>query len=124
MISVDQCCRWFVLVFPLFFHGGINRTVKWRFEEHNAMVRGLVAPERLLEWTVQDGWDPLCAFLDKPVPGEPFASGNTPPELMATIAEEMSERVRRANRNLAVIGVVLVALIAVLAVYVRPLVRF
>ena len=24
------------------------------------MVRGLVPPDNLLEWTVEDGWEPLC----------------------------------------------------------------
>lgn len=40
------------------------------------MVRGLVPSERLLEWTVEDGWGPLCAFLGKPVPDEAFPHVN------------------------------------------------
>ena len=40
------------------------------------MIRGLVPKERLLEWTVNDGWEPLCKFLDKPVPDEPFPHVN------------------------------------------------
>jgi hypothetical protein len=27
-----------------------------------------VPPERLLEFDVRQGWQPLCAFLDRPVP--------------------------------------------------------
>lgn len=41
------------------------------------MIRGLVPKERLLEWTVEDGWEPLCEFLGKPVPDEPFPHTNT-----------------------------------------------
>ena len=41
------------------------------------MIRGLVPKERLLEWAVEDGWEPLCEFLDKPVPNEPFPHVNT-----------------------------------------------
>ena len=45
--------------------------------EHYNMVRGLVPKERLLEWTVEDEWEPLCKFLGKPVPeGEPFPNTN------------------------------------------------
>ena len=35
-------------------------------------VRGLVPKENLLEWRVQDGWKPLCEFLEVEVPNEPF----------------------------------------------------
>ena len=44
--------------------------------EHCNMIRGLVPKERLLEWTVEDGWEPLCIFLEKPVPDEPFPHVN------------------------------------------------
>ena len=35
-------------------------------------VAALVPPERLLRFDVREGWEPLCAFLDRPVPAEPF----------------------------------------------------
>jgi hypothetical protein len=41
------------------------------------MIRGLVPEDRLLEWTVQEGWKPLCSFLEKEVPDEPFPHVNT-----------------------------------------------
>ena len=40
------------------------------------MIRGLVPKERLLEWSVDEGWEPLCKFLGKPVPNEPFPRVN------------------------------------------------
>lgn len=47
------------------------------FEEHNREVAATVAPERLLIFDVKQGWEPLCAFLDVPVPGgEPFPHVN------------------------------------------------
>lgn len=30
------------------------------YREHCAMIRGFVPKERLLEWSVEDGWEPLC----------------------------------------------------------------
>ena len=42
------------------------------FEAHYAAVRATVPADRLLEWTVADGWGPLCAALDVPVPDDPF----------------------------------------------------
>lgn len=40
------------------------------------MIRGLVPKEKLLEWNVEDGWEPLCKFLEKVVPNEPFPHAN------------------------------------------------
>lgn len=42
------------------------------FEEHNRRVQEEVPPERLLVFRVQDGWGPLCEFLGRPAPAEPF----------------------------------------------------
>jgi hypothetical protein len=47
------------------------------FEAHYAAVRATVPADRLLEWTVADGWAPLCAALDVPVPDDPFPRLNT-----------------------------------------------
>jgi hypothetical protein len=42
------------------------------FEEHNAAVRSEIPPERLLDFQVREGWQPLCDFLGVPVPEEEF----------------------------------------------------
>ena len=47
------------------------------YERHNAAVRVEAPPERLLDWTASDGWEPLCAALEVPVPDEPFPRTNT-----------------------------------------------
>ncbi|MFC6929357.1 sulfotransferase family protein [Actinomadura yumaensis] len=46
------------------------------FERHNAEVRAAIPAERLLVFDVREGWAPLCAFLDVPVPDEPFPRVN------------------------------------------------
>jgi Sulfotransferase domain len=53
------------------------------YERHNAAVRSCVPPDRLLEWTVSDGWGPLCERLGLPVPDEPFPWTNTTEEFRA-----------------------------------------
>jgi hypothetical protein len=50
------------------------------FEAHNAAVRAGVPADRLLEWTVTDGWEPICARLGLAVPDEPFPLTNTTSE--------------------------------------------
>lgn len=47
------------------------------YEQHNAAVRAGVPAERLLEWQPGDGWEPICAALQLPVPSEPFPHTNT-----------------------------------------------
>jgi hypothetical protein len=42
------------------------------YERHNDHVRRTAPASRLLEWRPGDGWDPICAALDLPVPDEPF----------------------------------------------------
>ncbi len=42
------------------------------FNAHNEKVQRVVPPERLLVYTVKEGWEPLCRFLDVPVPDKPF----------------------------------------------------
>ncbi|QKW32844.1 sulfotransferase family protein [Actinomadura sp. NAK00032] len=42
------------------------------FTEHNDEVRRRLPSDRLLEFDVGQGWEPLCAFLQVPVPAEPF----------------------------------------------------
>jgi len=50
------------------------------FEEHNARVRRAIPAERLLVFEVAEGWEPLCSFLEVPVPETPF------PRLNDTVA--------------------------------------
>ncbi|MDG2003916.1 MAG: sulfotransferase [Novosphingobium sp.] len=45
-------------------------------ERHNSAVRSTIPENRLLEFEVSDGWEPLCAFLGLPVPDAPFPRTN------------------------------------------------
>ncbi len=47
-----------------------------QFERHNEHVKANVPPERLLVWNVTEGWEPLCDFLDVPVPADPLPHVN------------------------------------------------
>ncbi len=55
------------------------------YERHNAAVRAEVSPERLLEWQPGDGWEPICAALQRPVPSEPFPHTNTTADFRAMV---------------------------------------
>ncbi|MFI7599750.1 sulfotransferase family protein [Actinoplanes sp. NPDC049681] len=63
------------------------------FEQHNAAVRREVPADRLLDFRVADGWEPLCAFLGVPVPDEPFPRTND----TAAFQERLAARVNQST---------------------------
>jgi len=56
------------------------------FNRHNAEVRRLIPPERLLVYEVAHGWSPLCGFLGVPVPAGPMPKVNSTEEFQARLA--------------------------------------
>ncbi|MEU7740293.1 sulfotransferase family protein [Nonomuraea sp. NPDC049158] len=55
------------------------------YERHLDEVRATVPAHRLLEWQPADGWQPLCAALDLPIPAEPFPHENSTADMRARI---------------------------------------
>ncbi len=47
-----------------------------KFEDWNKSVIKYVPKDRLLVYQVKEGWEPLCNFLNKPVPEKPFPYKN------------------------------------------------
>jgi hypothetical protein len=52
-------------------------------------VRRTVPADRLLDYRVQEGWEPLCRFLDVKVPDEPFPRVNLGDNLLSNIRTAM-----------------------------------
>lgn len=46
------------------------------FTAHNEAVKATIPAKNLLVYEVAQGWEPLCKFLDKPVPTEAFPKTN------------------------------------------------
>jgi hypothetical protein len=55
------------------------------YEQHNAHVRATAPRARLVDWTMTDGWAPLCAALGTAIPDEPFPHANTTEEFKARV---------------------------------------
>lgn len=98
--------RWQFKVLELFTPfgrkiGEISRTLIWgrshrgsmvdraravaRYEEHIEEVRAAVPPERLLIFSVEHGWKPLCDFLGLPIPEGQFPNVNDRQKIKAAI---------------------------------------
>lgn len=46
------------------------------FDRHYTHIRSIVPKDNLLEYRPQQAWEPVCEFLGKPVPEEPFPRAN------------------------------------------------
>ena len=55
--------------------GDRNRAIA-HYHRHIEDVKAAVPADRLLVFSVGEGWEPLCRFLDMPVPEEPFPNVN------------------------------------------------
>lgn len=57
------------------------------YEKNTAEVQAAFGPDRLLTCHLGDGWEPLCRFLGKPVPDQPFPRTNSAQEFSALMTE-------------------------------------
>jgi hypothetical protein len=73
------------LILEQTFQGRLaDRTFAMRvFEEHNRAVVEAVPASRLLVYRPGDGWEPVCRFLDVPVPDDDFPHRNDTAEYRA-----------------------------------------
>lgn len=105
----------FAKVFTNYFRGDFGTFGKQVYTEHYSMVRKMVPETNLLEYSVEDGWEPLCRFLDLPIPDVPFPKGNYKCDVARRIRRVVDEEARRLGKLccLAILAIwLLVALYA------------
>lgn len=56
------------------------------FDRHNERIRRSIARERLLVFEARQGWEPLCEFLEVPVPDSPYPRANSREEFHEMVA--------------------------------------
>ncbi|KAF8509928.1 hypothetical protein BU17DRAFT_70254 [Hysterangium stoloniferum] len=61
---------------PAFHHGRLYTHTQQELLDHNARIKALIPPEKLLIYEVSDGWDKLVEFLGVPKPDLPFPHVN------------------------------------------------
>jgi len=70
--------------------GGIESTPEAMAEAMERFcdeVKRTVPPDRLLVWSVTDGWGPLCEFLELPVPDMPFPHLNDTSQFVERVVD-------------------------------------
>jgi hypothetical protein len=68
---------------------GLEKRARQGYRDHYAISRDLVPKDRLLEYKLGSGLEPLCEILGKPVPDEPFPHLNESKD-MKTMFERVS----------------------------------
>lgn len=58
------------------------------YRRNNQRVRATIPADRLLVYNAAQGWEPLCRFLDVPVPATPFPRSNARDEFWAHFGGE------------------------------------
>ena len=88
---------------------------KWYLQHYINLEERLRDENRpYLKWKVQDGCEPLCKYLEKPVPDRSFPSGNAPKAFQAKMDTMNQARLGEAKRNILAALVILLALTAML----------
>ena len=89
---------------------------------HNERVKATVPKDNLLEFSVTQGWEPLCRFLGHEIPEMPFPRENVKGEIAKKVfTETRFARVikREVFGALRVVGAVAVAVIATAVYFTR-----
>ncbi len=86
----EMACAMETLVDNGTFGGRPNdkETVLAAYRQRKADVEAEIAADRLLVFDVAEGWEPLCAFLDVPVPDAPFPHENKKEDFWAALGGE------------------------------------
>ena len=80
----------------------VRRNARGVYREHYRRIREAVPKERLLEYSLGEGWGPLCEFLGKEVPeGLPFPRVNEAAALKAIVRENQLKMFKMAGVALA-----------------------
>ncbi|KAF2144704.1 uncharacterized protein K452DRAFT_266752 [Aplosporella prunicola CBS 121167] len=96
-----------------FFKGDFKKYGKQIYQEHYAEIRKLVPPENLLEYRMGQGWEPLCEFLEVPVPDTKFPHTNDTDGFVDRCrARNRAQMCNAAVRTLVVGGSVAAAVLA------------
>ena len=91
----------------------LQQNAKTIYKEHYELVRRVCPKDRLLEFDLKEGWDPLCAFLGKEKPEVPFPQLHESGEVAERMKEFWNAAFLNVLRNLgllvASVGVTLFA---------------
>lgn len=110
------------LIWKIFCNNEYQNYAKLRqgHEEHYSHIRRVVTKDRLLEYHIKEGWEPLVKFLDLEPRSGPLPAKNGTAEFLATFSTIWWFVVWRSLKR-AAIGATLVLGLGILLMYWRVL---
>jgi hypothetical protein len=94
----------------ILFDGDFPKNARSGYEKHYEHVRLLVPKDRLLEYYVKDGWEPLCKFLNVDHPEIAFPRGNTTETLNRRFEAALKLTLKAIFQRLLILGIGMVSL--------------
>jgi len=88
---------------PWFGKATINEMVcRQRYRQHNAYIQQKAPRDQLLVYDFKQGWEPLCKFLGKPIPKQPFPHENKKGGVTEKFMKQKPLVIRMRNEMIAV----------------------
>ena len=88
-----------------YFHANtpdeVRKNARGVYREHYRRIREAAPKERLLEYRLGEGWEPLCKFLGKEMPDLPFPRINEVAALKAKVRKTQWELLKGAAGTLS-----------------------
>lgn len=91
------------------WNGNMVKNALTAYKEHYEHLSKVAPTARSLIWSVHDGWEPLCEFLEKPIPKTPFPHKNTRDEQQKVLKETLMPYATKAILRLILTSATLVA---------------
>lgn len=74
----------------------VRQNARKTYKRHYDTVPKMLPAERILQFRLEDGWEPLCKFLGKPVPDVPFPHVNEAAALHAKFRAKLRKDISLA----------------------------
>ena len=106
------CGAWYthvMLTWEIFCGHDHGEICRQRFLQHYEHVRSVVPKDRLLEYDLGAGWEPLCKFLEVPQPKEDFPNMNKKEDFFAIHGQYWKYSVYLSVKNVAKVAVPVLA---------------
>ena len=105
------------LKFLLLMSADVRFIIIFRYEDHNELVQKTIPKENLLVWNLKEGWEPLCKFLDVPMPDVPVPRVNVTGDFAWGNEYFYQDQIIRNGFIYFICNSVLIILVICLAIY-------